>query len=85
MNVECSLQEYTYKGRVIGAFFDESGVPTALHRRVMEGDMQHQAAEKERKNKRLAYPNCSSRWSSKDGMLLTTASNAVARVIPLEG
>lgn len=64
------MQEYKYVGRVVGAFFSEYGKPTALHQRVMEGTLQHKAAEKERKNKRLAYPNCSSRWSSKAGVLL---------------
>lgn len=74
-SVHASAQEYMYKGRVIGAFFDEAGLPTMLHRRVMEGNEQHKAAEKERKNKRFAYPNCSSRWSSKSGALLATASS----------
>jgi hypothetical protein len=64
------VQEYTYKGRVIGSFFDEEGTPTELHQTVMERNAQHLAAEKERKNKRLAYPTCSSRWSSASGALV---------------
>jgi hypothetical protein len=68
------VQEYTYKGRVIGSFFDEEGIPTELHQAIMERNAQHVAAEKERKNKLLAYPTCSSRWSSESGELVMTFS-----------
>jgi hypothetical protein len=66
----CSLdaaQEYTYKGRVVGSFFDENGLPTARLRQVLEGAARHKAAEEERKNKHLAYPSCNTRWSSDTG------------------
>jgi hypothetical protein len=61
------VQEYKYKGRVVGRFFDEQGQPTALHQAVFEGSAAWKASEVERKNKRLAYPTCSSHWSSTQG------------------
>jgi len=61
------MQEYEYKGRLVGAFFSETGFPTALSRRMWEGTARHKAAIQERKNKKLAYPDCNSRWSSKKG------------------
>eukprot|EP00892_Ulva_mutabilis_P005609 jgi/Ulvmu1/341/UM001_0345.1 len=61
------LKEYEYKGRLVGAFFDEQGLPTALSRRMWEGNSRHKAVLEERKNKKLAYPTCNSRWSAAKG------------------
>ena len=62
-----SVQEYEYKGRLVGAFFSEDGFPTALSKRMWEGSARHKAAMEERKNKKLGYPDCNSRWSSSKG------------------
>lgn len=62
------MQEYKYKGRLVGAFFDEQGFPTALSRRMWEASARHKGAVEERKNKRLSYPDCSTRWSSNSGV-----------------
>jgi hypothetical protein len=74
-----AAQEYTYRGRVVGAFFDEHGLPTAALRAVLEGDARHAVAKKEREGRRLDYPDCNKRWSQTSGARPTAPPCGFAR------
>lgn len=64
---EQAVQEYTYMGRVEGAFFDREGQVTDQLRRVLQGSRRAKAAEVERKSRRSDHPGCNKRWSEAQG------------------
>lgn len=61
------LKEYTYVGRVAGAFFDEQGHVKDQLREVLAATRRAKAAERERKSKKSDHPDCNKRWSQAKG------------------
>jgi hypothetical protein len=61
------MQDYVYKGKLVGAFYDAEGKPTPLVRELAEGTHRAKIADKERQNRRLENPNCSNRWAQNEG------------------
>lgn len=61
------LQTYTYKGKLIGRFFDEQGAATAalqsVHERAKEGERLKAERAEEEKN----WPSCNTKWTQEEG------------------
>jgi hypothetical protein len=62
-----ALQDYKYKGKLHGAFYDARGQPTELVQNVAEGTERARLARIERQNRRATEPSCSKRWSQDTG------------------
>ncbi|KAF6262822.1 hypothetical protein COO60DRAFT_1699115 [Scenedesmus sp. NREL 46B-D3] len=60
-------KSYTYKGKLIGRFYDAEGAATAalesVHARAQEGEVLKAAREAEEAN----WPSCNSKWTQDDG------------------
>ncbi len=61
------MQNYPYKGKLVGRFYDNTGNPTAelasVHTRAKEGEAIKAARQKEEDN----WPSCNSKWTQDEG------------------
>jgi len=60
-------EEYTFVGRVTGAFYDAMGEPTEALKAVEEGAAQAERIKTEREAAKKLNPNCNSKWAQGKG------------------
>ena len=60
-------KDYTFYGKVIGAFYDKDGRPTEELTYFEEMKEKYKVLKKNEKNEQNKYPGCNSRWSEAAG------------------
>ncbi|KAG1677123.1 hypothetical protein FOA52_000929 [Chlamydomonas sp. UWO 241] len=60
-------KEYTYKGRLVGAFYDIKGKPTDQLKKAQTAAQQAKTNEQLIRESEASYPRCNVRWSDRDG------------------
>ena len=60
-------KDYTFYGKVIGAFYDKDGRPTEELTYFEEMKEKYKVLKKDEKNEQSKYPGCNSRWSEAAG------------------
>lgn len=59
--------DYTFYGKVIGAFYDKDGRPTEELTYFEEMKEKYKVLKKDEKSEQDKYPGCNSRWSEAEG------------------
>lgn len=60
-------KDYTYKGLLIGHYFDEKGVPSEAYHKVMAKVTLAKKAKHEEEDLKQIMPPCNSKWSQAEG------------------
>ncbi|ALC48923.1 CG12056 [Drosophila busckii] len=60
-------KEYTYKGKLIGRFYDEQGKSTSYHKKFLALVDQAETVKAQKDELRKKYPGCNIKWSEETG------------------
>ncbi|ELT90457.1 hypothetical protein CAPTEDRAFT_110664 [Capitella teleta] len=69
-------ENYTYKGKVIGNFYDASGNPTDALNSAVEGIRAGHSEEANRARFKKFFPHCNSHWSEETGGIVWCSENS---------
>lgn len=60
-------RQYTYKGKLIGRYFDNDGNPTPYHQKLLEKFEEAEENEKTKGHYKLMFPPCNVEWTPEKG------------------
>uniref|UniRef100_A0A1B6F4E2 Cytochrome b5 heme-binding domain-containing protein n=1 Tax=Cuerna arida TaxID=1464854 RepID=A0A1B6F4E2_9HEMI len=60
-------KEYIYKGKVVGRFYNEHGIPTAYYHRVQLRIEEAERDEKDKNRYKMMFPPCNVEWTPEEG------------------
>ncbi|GLC60265.1 hypothetical protein PLESTB_001592300 [Pleodorina starrii] len=77
-------KQYTFKGRLVGPFYDGAGRPTRLLRRVEEDAAKAKSEEELQREAEAKWPSCNVRWTESEGGTVWCDGGAYPRKVFLQ-